>query len=94
MILPALSRCVHWGLSAGKPHLQQNHIYERDPRLPEWPEFQAGGRGLGSDLYHMGVPDNVIQAILRHLNVSITLGYNVRSASPHVLAGMQKLEEK
>jgi len=35
-----------------------------------------------------------IQKILTHSNVNVTLGYYVQSASPHVLAGMQKLSEK
>jgi hypothetical protein len=34
-----------------------------------------------------------MQAILRHSNVSITLGYYVKTASPEVLAGMNKLED-
>ena len=42
----------------------------------------------------MGVPDKTIQQILRHSNVSITLGYYVKTASPDVLAGMQKLEKE
>ena len=36
----------------------------------------------------------MIQAILRHSNVSITLGYYVKSASPDVMAAMEKFEEK
>jgi integrase len=94
MILPALNRCVHCGLSEGKPHRKQNHVFERDPRLPEWHGFHAARRGLGSNLFHLGVPDKVIQAILRHSNVNVTLGYYVKSASPQVLAGMRKLEER
>jgi len=94
LILPALNRCTHCGLTEGKPHIKQNHDYERDPKYPEWHGFHAARRGLGSNLYHLGVPDKVIQKILRHSNVNVTLGYYVKSASPHMLAGMQKLEEK
>ena len=32
-------------------------------------------RGLGTNLYRLGVSDKVIQAILRHSNVNVTLGY-------------------
>ena len=49
---------------------------------------------LGSNLYRLGVPDKVIQAILRHSNVNITLGYYLKTASPDVLAAMEKFEEK
>jgi integrase len=93
-ILPALSPCVYCGLPGGKKHVKQEHEYKRDTRLPEWHGWHAARRGLGSNLYHLGVSDKVIQAILRHSNVSVTLGYYVKSASPDVVAGMQKLEEK
>jgi integrase len=93
-ILPALSPCVYCGLPRGKKHVKQEHEYKRDTRLPEWHGRHAARRGLGSNLYHLGVSDKVIQAILRHSNVSVTLGYYVKSASPDVVAGMQKLAEK
>src|SRR5215469_4477512 len=63
------------------------------PRLPNWHGFHAGRRGLGTNLYYLGVPDKTIHAILRHSNVSITLGYYVKTASLEVLAGMNKLED-
>jgi integrase len=40
------------------------------------------------------LPDKVIQAILRHSNVNITLGYYVKSASSDVIAAMEKFQEK
>jgi integrase len=75
-------------------HVKQNHEYERDTCLPEWRGWHAARRGLGSNLYCLGVPDKVIQAILRHSNVNVTLGYYVKSGTPDVVAGMRKLEEK
>ena len=36
----------------------------------------------------------MIQAILRHSNVNITLGYYVKSASSDVMAAMGKFEEE
>jgi hypothetical protein len=41
VILPALNRCLHCGLSQGKDHLKQNHRYERDPKYPEWHGFHS-----------------------------------------------------
>lgn len=79
-------------LPKGKKHLKQQHEYQRDTRLPE---CTAGTRrGLGSNLYSLGVRDKVIQAILRHSNVNITLGYYVETASSDVMAAMGKFEEK
>lgn len=43
-------------------------------------------RGLGTNLYRLGVPDKVIQAILRHSNVTVTLGYYVKPQSEDVIA--------
>ena len=59
-----------------------------------WPGWHACPRGLGSNLYRLGVSDKTIQAILRHSNVNVTLGYYVKTASPDVGAAMAKLEEK
>lgn len=61
------------------------------PRAGFW---HAARRGLGSNLYRLGVPDKVIQAILRHSNVNVTLEYYVKSASADVLAAMGKFEEE
>jgi integrase len=62
-MLPALNRGVHCGLSEGKPHLKAKDCpgYERDPRIPAWKGFHAARRGLGSNLYRLGVHDKVIQ---------------------------------
>jgi integrase len=93
-ILPALNRCTHCRLPQGKKHAKETHRYERDARLPEWHGWHAARRGLGSNLYRLGVPDKVIQAILRHSNVNVTLAYYIKSASSDVLAAMAKFEEK
>lgn len=93
-ILPALNRCTYYGFQEGKKHVKQEHAYERDTRLPEWHGWHAARRGLGSNLHRLGVPDKVIQAILRHSNVNVTLGYYVKSASSDVIAAMGKFEKK
>jgi len=91
-MLPALNRCVVCGKPGGKAHLSQNHDWRRDESIPQWHGWHAARRGLGSNLYRLGVPDKIIQAILRHANVSITLGYYVKTVSSDVSAAMAKLE--
>jgi integrase len=91
-MLPALNRCQHCGLPNGRKHLKQTHKYERDNRLPIWHGWHAARRGLGTNLYRLGVPDKVIQAILRHSNVNVTLGYYVKPQTPDVIAAMGKFE--
>jgi integrase len=91
-ILPALHRCRHCGSAEGKSHLRQNHDYQRDERIPEWHGWHSARRGLGSNLYRLGVADIVIQRILRHANVSTTATYYIKSAADDVRKAMAKLE--
>ena len=49
-------------------------------------------RGLGSNLYRLGVADMVIQRILRHANVSTTATYYIKTAADDVKHAMEKLE--
>ncbi len=51
-------------------------------------------RGLGSNLYRLGVQDKVIQVILRHSNVSTTATYYIKSAADDVRKAMAKLESE
>lgn len=92
VMLPAINRCQHCGLSDDKLHTKQGHKFERDDRLPRWNGWHAARRGLGTNLYRLGVPDKVIQAILRHSNVSVTLGYYVKPQSEDVIAAMSRFE--
>jgi hypothetical protein len=50
-------------------------------------------RGVGTNLYHLGVPDKVIQRILRHSNVNITMDYYVKQVDAEVLSANAKLEQ-
>jgi integrase len=69
-----------------------DHCYERDARIPVWHGWHAARRGLASNLYRLGVPPKVIQAILRHSDVSTTMTYYVKSQDDDVRAAMAKLE--
>lgn len=59
----------------------------------KWSGFHAFRRGLGTNLYQLGVADKDIQAILRHANVNTTLTYYVKSAPETSQTAMQKLEK-
>jgi integrase len=91
VILPSLNRCVVCHKSVDD-HAEANHKYERDRRIPEWHGWHAGRRGLGSNPYRLGVPEKVIQAILRHANVSATATYYIKTAVDDVRNAMAKLE--
>jgi hypothetical protein len=100
-ILPALNRC---GI-CGKPKEEcrkprgkgengsPDHEFERDKMLPEWHGWHAARRGLGTNLYRLGVPEKTIQAILRHANVSTTNTYYIKSTADDTRVAMAKLEK-
>lgn len=92
VILPALKLCAGRG-KAGSVHQNAGHPYRRDASIPEWHGWHAARRGLGSNLYRLGVPDMVIQRILRHANVSTTATYYIKTAAEDVRDAMSKLEE-
>jgi len=91
VILPALNRCEVCGKSESD-HGKANHLYKRDDNIPQWHGWPAARWGLGSNLYRLGVPDMVIQRILRHANVSTTATYYIKTASDDVKHAMEKLE--
>jgi integrase len=91
IILPALNPCE----ACGKPesdHQKLDHPYKRDNSIPQWHGWHAARRGLGSNLYRLGVPDMVIQRILRHANVSTTATYYIKTAADDVRKAMTTLE--
>jgi integrase len=93
VILPVLNRCAQCGKAKGKDHLKADHGYQRDARLPRWHGWHAARRGLGSNLYRLGVPPMVIQRILRHSNVSTTANYYIKTAADDVRNAMAIFEK-
>ena len=91
VILPALNRCEVCG-KAELDHHKADHRYKRDASFPEWHGWHAARRGLGSNLYRLGVPEIVIQRILRHANVSTTATYYIKTAAGDVRKAMTTLE--
>jgi integrase len=93
VILPSLNRCEVCGKVASS-HRGRDHEYKRDSALPEWHGWHAARRGLGSNLYRLGVPEIVIQRILRHANVSTTATYYIKTAPDDVQNAMTTLENR
>ena len=92
VVLPALNRCQLCDLPKGKPHVTEDkHAWIRNPRLPTWHGWHACRRGLGSNLYHLGVPDLVIQKILRRADVSTTQEYYIKVKAPDARKALVKL---
>jgi integrase len=91
-ILPALRRCESCG-EAESEHAESKHDFKLDEKFPKWRGWRAARRGLGSNLYALGVPEKVIQQILRHANVSTTATYNVKTIPAQVTGAMEKLQQ-
>jgi integrase len=92
-IVPSLNRCENCH-KRENDHSNTEHEYKRDERIPVWHGWHAARRGLGSNLYRLGVPDIVIQRILRHANVSTTATYYIKTAADDVRNAMLRLETK
>ena len=58
----------------------------------EWHGWHAFRRGLATNLHRLGVPDKVIQAILRHSNVGVTPRCYIKTLDSDAVNAMQKLE--
>ena len=77
-ILPSLKRCEVCG-KAESEHADVEHDFKLDEKFPKWRGWHAARRGLGGNLYALGVPEKVIQQILRHANVSTTSTYYIKT---------------
>lgn len=73
----------------------QRHIMEplKKARL-EWHGWHAVRRGLASNLSELGVPDDVIQKILRHGDLGTTQKFYRKTRSKAVSQAMKKLSRK
>jgi integrase len=58
-----------------------------------WSGWHGFRRGLASTLYALAVPDKVIQQILRHADVAVTMRHYVKTSTQQSEAAMKKLEE-
>lgn len=65
-----------------------DHTYVRDGSLPVWRGWHAVRRGLATNFHALGVRDTIIQRILRHSNVSVTMPYYVKPLAQDVADGM------
>jgi integrase len=60
----------------------------------KWKGWHAYRRGLATNLHELGVPDKVIQAILRHEDVSTTQRSYIKTVPQVVTEAMNQLEAK
>jgi integrase len=78
----------------GRPLVLQN--YTRRHIIPKlgktWHGWHGFRRGVSTTLYDLGVPDKVIQEILRHANVAVTMKHYIKTSTVASSKAMRKLE--
>jgi len=89
-IQPRLEYCKHCGQSHAEHG--NEHEFERDEHRVVWRGWHAFRRGLATNLYRIGVSDKVIQAILRHANLSTTMNVYVKTVDGDSVKAMKALE--
>ena len=94
LILPVLKRCKECKKQPGKAHVAETHKYLRDDSVPDWRGWHAFRRGLATNLHGLGVPDILIQQILRHSNVATTQACYIKPPSKEVSDAMDRLAQK
>jgi integrase len=57
-----------------------------------WHGWHAFRRGLATNLHRLGVPDKIIQRILRHSNVAVTQGCYIKTVDSDAAAAMRQFE--
>jgi integrase len=91
-ILPVLNRCATCKRPEDDHTTRVAHEYQRDESLPRWRGWHAFRRGLGTNLYALGVNEKTVQAILRHADVGTTMTYYVKSLSEDSVRAMAALD--
>jgi integrase len=87
-------KCLHYFLGARHvQHTESKHDFKLDETFPTWRGWHAARRGLGTNLYALGVPEKVIQEILRHANVATTSTYYIKTIPAQVSDAMERLQQ-
>lgn len=89
VIKPAIEKCLVCDKSRAE-HGTAGHPFELDPSLV-WKGWHALRRGLASNLYAMKVPPRVIQSILRHASVTMTMQFYVQAETDAARTALTEL---
>jgi len=92
LIKPFIERCIKCQKSRAEHTKIVDHDFELDPSL-RWMGWHSFRRGLGSNLYELGVKPKVIQAILRHGDLSTTMRYYVETPNEESREALQTFED-
>jgi integrase len=78
----------------GKPLILAN-VATRDirPKIAGWHGWHGFRHGIATTLYDLRVPDKVIQEIMRHSDVAVTMKHYVKTNKKQSKAAMKKLSK-
>jgi len=91
-ILPSLAVCGVCAKLKTAHDSKADHEYKRNDILPVWRGWHGFRRGVATNLNRLGVPDKIIQRVLRHSDVAITQAAYIKAEDRDSRAAMEKLE--
>src|SRR5215469_9780199 len=92
VILPALAVCGVRAKLESEHDDETGHEYKRNDVLRVWRGWHGFRRGVAMNLNRLGVPDKIIQRVLRHSDVAITQAAYIKPEDNDSKAAMEKLE--
>ncbi len=91
VIKPSIEKCLKCEKSRAK-HEKETHLFELDETL-RWKGWHALRRGLASNLYSLGVQPRVIQSVLRHASMSVTMDFYVKAEQDAARTALKPLTD-
>ena len=91
VIKPSIEHCKKCEKSRAK-HEEEDHAFELDEAL-RWKGWHARRRGLASNLYALGVQPRVIQSVLRHASMSVTMDFYVKAEQDAARTALKPLTD-
>src|SRR5215472_4958909 len=92
VILPSLAVCGVCAKLEAAHDSKSDHEYKRNDILPVWRGWHGFRRGVATNLNRLGVPDKIIQRVLRHSDVAVTQAAYIKPEDSDSKAAMEKLE--
>jgi integrase len=88
-IIPLLTRCAVCGHY--RHEHPDDHEFQLDETILKWKGSKCFRRSLASNLYTLGVKPKIIQAILRHSDLSTTMNFYVETPDAESREALDKL---
>ncbi len=88
-ILPSIERCAQCGGKQADHPAKAGHPFNRKRAWYGWHAFR---RGVATNLHRLGVPDKVIQRVLRHADVGVTQRAYIQTVDADAAKAMKLLE--